>query len=114
MRIQLWSYGAATTGLLDDDPLLTAAHGFERMTYNLANGVVVISEALRQNLLAKGPGVRRRVGDKCPDSVGVRVYRRGHAARSGRLEDGKFTRLCLRQGALPPKRGRRKVRERAQ
>jgi colanic acid biosynthesis glycosyl transferase WcaI len=46
--------GAATTGLLEDGPLLRAAHGFERMTYGSAGRVVVISEAFRQNLLAKG------------------------------------------------------------
>jgi colanic acid biosynthesis glycosyl transferase WcaI len=46
--------GAATTGLIEDGPLLKAALGFERMTYNSANRVVVISDAFRQNLLAKG------------------------------------------------------------
>jgi colanic acid biosynthesis glycosyl transferase WcaI len=46
--------GAATTGLIEDGLMLKAAHGFERMTYNSANRVVVISEAFRQNLLAKG------------------------------------------------------------
>jgi colanic acid biosynthesis glycosyl transferase WcaI len=48
--------GAATTGLIEDGPLLRAAHGFERMTYSSASRVVVISEAFRQNLLAKGVG----------------------------------------------------------
>jgi colanic acid biosynthesis glycosyl transferase WcaI len=46
--------GAATTGLLDDGPLLKAARGFERMTYRSASRVVVISDAFRQNLQAKG------------------------------------------------------------
>jgi colanic acid biosynthesis glycosyl transferase WcaI len=46
--------GAATTGLMDDGPLLKAAHAFERMAYNSANRIVAISEAFRQNLLAKG------------------------------------------------------------
>lgn len=46
--------GAATTGLIEDGRLLKAAHVFERMTYNSANRVVVISDAFRQNLLAKG------------------------------------------------------------
>jgi colanic acid biosynthesis glycosyl transferase WcaI len=46
--------GAATTGLLKDGPMLRVAHGFERMTYDSASRVVVISEAFRQNLLAKG------------------------------------------------------------
>jgi colanic acid biosynthesis glycosyl transferase WcaI len=49
--------GAATTGLLDEGPLLKAAHGFERMAYGSASRVVVISDAFRQNLRAKGvPG----------------------------------------------------------
>lgn len=46
--------GAATTGLIEDGPMLKAAHRFERMAYNSASRVVVISEAFRQNLLAKG------------------------------------------------------------
>lgn len=46
--------GAATTGLIDDGSLLKAAHRFERMTYSSASRIVVISEAFRQNLLAKG------------------------------------------------------------
>lgn len=46
--------GAATTGLIEDGPLLKAARGFERMAYNSATRVVVISDAFRQNLLAKG------------------------------------------------------------
>jgi colanic acid biosynthesis glycosyl transferase WcaI len=46
--------GAATTGLIKDGPMLKAALGFERMTYRSASRVVVISEAFRQNLLAKG------------------------------------------------------------
>lgn len=46
--------GAATTGLIDDGPLLTAAHRFERMTYSSTSRVVVISEAFRENLQAKG------------------------------------------------------------
>jgi colanic acid biosynthesis glycosyl transferase WcaI len=46
--------GAATTGLIEDGPMLKVAHGFERMTYNSANRVVVISDAFRRNLLAKG------------------------------------------------------------
>jgi colanic acid biosynthesis glycosyl transferase WcaI len=49
--------GAATTGLIDDGPMLKAAQRFERMAYDSASRVVVISEAFRQNLLAKGvPG----------------------------------------------------------
>jgi colanic acid biosynthesis glycosyl transferase WcaI len=46
--------GAATTGLLQDGSMLRAARGFERMTYDSASRVVVISEAFRENLLAKG------------------------------------------------------------
>lgn len=46
--------GAATTGLLEDGPLLKAAHSFERMAYGSASRVVVISDAFRQNLLVKG------------------------------------------------------------
>lgn len=46
--------GAATTGLIDDGAALKAARRFERMTYDSAGRVVVISEAFRQNLLAKG------------------------------------------------------------
>jgi colanic acid biosynthesis glycosyl transferase WcaI len=46
--------GAATTGLIEDGPMLKAAHRFERMAYESASRVVVISEAFRQNLLAKG------------------------------------------------------------
>jgi colanic acid biosynthesis glycosyl transferase WcaI len=46
--------GAATTGLIDEGPMLKAARRFERMAYDSASRVVVISEAFRQNLLAKG------------------------------------------------------------
>jgi colanic acid biosynthesis glycosyl transferase WcaI len=46
--------GAATTGLLKDGSMLRVARGFEHMTYESASRVVVISEAFRQNLLAKG------------------------------------------------------------
>jgi colanic acid biosynthesis glycosyl transferase WcaI len=46
--------GAATTGLIENGPLLKAAHRFERMTYDSASRVIVISEAFRQNLEAKG------------------------------------------------------------
>jgi colanic acid biosynthesis glycosyl transferase WcaI len=46
--------GAATTGLIEAGPVLKAAQRFERMTYDSASRVVVISEAFRQNLLAKG------------------------------------------------------------
>jgi colanic acid biosynthesis glycosyl transferase WcaI len=46
--------GAATTGLIDDGPMLKAAYSFERKAYESASRVVVISEAFRQNLLAKG------------------------------------------------------------
>ncbi len=46
--------GAATTGLIEDGPVLKAAQSFERMAYDSASRVVVISEAFRQNLLAKG------------------------------------------------------------
>ena len=46
--------GAATTGLLEDGPVLKAALGFERMAYDSASHVVAISEAFRQNLIAKG------------------------------------------------------------
>jgi colanic acid biosynthesis glycosyl transferase WcaI len=46
--------GAATTGLIENGTMLRAARGFERMTYDSASSVVVISEAFRQNLLAKG------------------------------------------------------------
>ena len=46
--------GAATTGLIEDGAVLKAAHAFERASYNSASRVVVISEAFRQNLLAKG------------------------------------------------------------
>lgn len=46
--------GAATTELIKDRRILKAALGFERMTYSSASRVVVISEAFRQNLLAKG------------------------------------------------------------
>jgi colanic acid biosynthesis glycosyl transferase WcaI len=46
--------GAATTGLLEEGPLLKAARSFERMTYSSASRVVVISDAFRQNLRTKG------------------------------------------------------------
>jgi colanic acid biosynthesis glycosyl transferase WcaI len=46
--------GAATTGELSEGPLLRAARNFELFTYNSAARVVVISEAFRENLLAKG------------------------------------------------------------
>ena len=56
--------GAVTTGLLDEGPLLKAAHGFERMTYSSASRVVVISDAFRKNLQAKG----------VPDEKIVRIF----------------------------------------
>jgi len=46
--------GAATTGLIESGPMLRAARGFERMAYDSADRVVVISDAFRENLLAKG------------------------------------------------------------
>lgn len=46
--------GAATTGLIEEGPVLKAAQRFERMAYGSADRVVVISEAFRQNLMAKG------------------------------------------------------------
>lgn len=47
--------GAATTGELPaGGALLSAARTFERQTYRSADAVVVISEAFRENLLAKG------------------------------------------------------------
>ncbi|MBJ7328681.1 MAG: glycosyltransferase family 4 protein [Solirubrobacteraceae bacterium] len=47
--------GAATTGeLRSEGPLLQAARAFERTSYNSAASVVVISQAFRENLLAKG------------------------------------------------------------
>jgi colanic acid biosynthesis glycosyl transferase WcaI len=46
--------GAATTGLIEDGPMLNAARGVERVTYGAASRVVVISEAFRENLRAKG------------------------------------------------------------
>lgn len=56
--------GAVTTGLLTEGPLLDAARRFERLTYASAARVVVISEAFRSNLLAKG----------VPDRKLVRIY----------------------------------------
>jgi len=46
--------GAASTGLLREGPLLNAARSFERRSYLSAARVVVISDAFRDNLLAKG------------------------------------------------------------
>jgi colanic acid biosynthesis glycosyl transferase WcaI len=46
--------GASTTGQLPNGPLLHAARRFERASYAAADKVVVISEAFRDNLLAKG------------------------------------------------------------
>lgn len=46
--------GAATTGQLNEGRLLAAARKFERYTYASADRVVVISEAFRANLIAKG------------------------------------------------------------
>jgi colanic acid biosynthesis glycosyl transferase WcaI len=46
--------GAATTGLIEPGPMLKAAYALERITYNSADRVVVISDAFRENLLAKG------------------------------------------------------------
>lgn len=46
--------GAATTGELDEGPLLAAARRFERRSYASAERVVVISEAFRRNVIAKG------------------------------------------------------------
>ena len=69
--------GAATTGLLDEGPLLKAAQSFERMTYSSASRVGVISDAFRQNLRAKG----------VPDEKIVRIFnpssRQSQANRPG-------------------------------
>lgn len=46
--------GASTTGQLSDGQLLRAARLFERASYTAADKVVVISEAFRDNLVAKG------------------------------------------------------------
>jgi colanic acid biosynthesis glycosyl transferase WcaI len=46
--------GAATTGLIQNRHLLNAAGRLERLTYGSASRVVVISDAFRQNLQAKG------------------------------------------------------------
>jgi colanic acid biosynthesis glycosyl transferase WcaI len=46
--------GAVSTGLLREGPLLDAARRFERATLRSASRVVVISDAFRDNLLAKG------------------------------------------------------------
>ncbi len=46
--------GAATTGLIESGSMLKAVRAFERMTYDAADRVVVISDAFRENLLAKG------------------------------------------------------------
>ena len=46
--------GAATTGQLDEGPLLRAARRFEHLTYSSAGKVVVISDAFRKNLIDKG------------------------------------------------------------
>jgi len=45
---------AATTGQLSDGLALRSARRFEQLTYRAADRVVVISETLRRNLLAKG------------------------------------------------------------
>ena len=56
--------GAASTGLLQEGPLLEGARRFERRTYMSASRVVVISDAFRRNLLGKG----------VPDEKIVRIY----------------------------------------
>ena len=49
--------GASTTGQLEEGRLLREARRFERATYDAADRIVVISEAFRDNLIAKGvPG----------------------------------------------------------
>lgn len=53
--------GAASTGLLSEGPLLDAARRFERRSYLSAARVVVISDAFRENLLAKGVPAERIV-----------------------------------------------------
>jgi colanic acid biosynthesis glycosyl transferase WcaI len=45
---------ATSTGELDEGPLLRQARRFELASYDAANRIVVISEAFRENLLAKG------------------------------------------------------------
>lgn len=45
---------ATSTGELDEGPLLRQARRFERASYDAASRIVVISEAFRDNLVAKG------------------------------------------------------------
>ena len=45
---------ATTTGLMNEGPLLALARWLERLTYDSASMIVVISESFRENLLAKG------------------------------------------------------------
>ena len=64
---------AATTGMLDDGLLLRALRRFERAAYRSAREVVVISEAFKRNLAAKGvPETKtRRIYNPSPVETGV-------------------------------------------
>jgi colanic acid biosynthesis glycosyl transferase WcaI len=46
--------GAASTGLVDEGPLLRAARGLERLAYRETDAIVVLSRAFTRNLAAKG------------------------------------------------------------
>jgi colanic acid biosynthesis glycosyl transferase WcaI len=68
---------ALTTGLVRDSPVVTLARRFERIAYERADRIVVISETFRRNLLDKG------VAESKVDVVynpAVRGLSRGRAA----------------------------------
>jgi colanic acid biosynthesis glycosyl transferase WcaI len=75
------SDAAATTGMLDDGFLLTAASHFERLTYRSAARIVVISETFRANLEGKGVDPRKmdRIFNPSPRPI-VSPLNRGEAA----------------------------------
>jgi colanic acid biosynthesis glycosyl transferase WcaI len=63
--------GAMVTGVIEDGPLIAAARRFERLAYNSAGRIVVISDSFRDNLLAKGVDDRKIIRAYNPASMPI-------------------------------------------
>jgi putative colanic acid biosynthesis glycosyltransferase WcaI len=69
---------AATTGLLREGLVLRTAQHLERFLYRSADRIVVISNAFRENLLAKGVPPWKVTHIYNPYTRGMREHRSGH------------------------------------
>ena len=67
--------GAATTGLVESGPVLAASRALEGMAYQSASRIVVISEAFRRNLEAKGVPPKKITKIYNPAARPVESYR---------------------------------------